>query len=114
MTYAEFYKTYKWARENYPGVGNLPLGNEDQVIGKMTERRYHKSGSRWVLDCETEKRDFSTRYYLNCVDAVPFFRGLGGSERVEQAYTVLGYLPVKISSVSPDRKTRTVREFQIL
>jgi hypothetical protein len=44
-------------------------------------------------------------------ETVKFFKRLGGSEHITRAYTCGGYLPVKVISTSPDRESRTVREY---
>ena len=113
MTYNHYRTIYAWTAKNYPGTSNLPLGNESEMIGKMITERYEKSGSRWKLISQ-ERDDLTTVFYLNCVDAVPFFRGLGGSERVTLGYTVLGYMPIEISSISPDKQTKIKRTFRIM
>lgn len=107
MTYLEFRTTYKWMLKQYPGTSfafNFP-----KEIRKV-EKRYHKSGTRWVLESETAEMIDGT-FYANCVDAVPFFRGIGGYEKVTMAYTRQGYIPVEINSISPDKTQKTVREF---
>jgi hypothetical protein len=111
-TYKDFRTTYAWALRTYPGTANLPY-DPDLMLGKVTTKTYHKSGSRWVLDSERHAEDLTVRSYFNCIDAIPFFRALGGSERVTMGYCVMGYVPLKISSISPDRTTKHVREFKL-
>lgn len=113
MTYSEFRKTYKWMLDHYTGTYQMYCDRfDDAIIGKLTTITYERRGSRWA-EVKREREDLTPAIYCNCVDAVPFFRGLGGSERVECSYTPLAYLPVRISSVSPDKQTRIVREFQL-
>ena len=112
MTYQEFRTTYKWMLSHYTGTHQIYQNDFDSaMIGKVTTIRYARRGTRWA-EIDRKREDLTPAYYCNSVDAVPFFRSLGGSERVECSYTPLAYLPVRISSVSPDRKTRVVREFQ--
>lgn len=109
MTYAEFKKTYSWMVKHYPGTDNI-YSNWDKTLGKITTTHYRRSGSRWVeTDSKTEA--FTGEYYANGIDAAPFFRSLGGSERITCGYTRLAYLPTEVSSISPDRQKKTVRHF---
>lgn len=81
----------------------------------LTESRYNRtaSGKNWKnVPYETRKLTISAQFYYNCVDAMPFFRNLGGTERATKSYTRYGYIPVTLTSVSPDRQSKTVREFQ--
>lgn len=106
MTYEEIRTTYKWLTENYSGVYGV-AGH----TGTCIKETYHKRASRWVL-AETETEDVDDRHYFNVFDAVPFFRNLGGYERVICTYTTLGYIPVESISISPDRETKIVRKFK--
>ena len=45
-------------------------------------------------------------------DTVKFFRRLGGSESLQCAYTCAGYKVYKLTSTSPDRQNKTIREFK--
>ena len=40
-----------------------------------------------------------------------WFRRLGGSETAQRSYTCYGYVIYKLTSSSPDRQTKSVREF---
>lgn len=112
MSYKEFKKTYSWMIKKYPETSNIYADNLKEIIGACKTTRYEKSGTRWKAT-ETETNEMSREYYANCVDAIPFFRGLGGSERVTMGYTYQGYIPTEISSISPDGKSKVVRRFII-
>ena len=45
-------------------------------------------------------------------DTVKWFRRLGGSETVTRGYTYAGYVVVKLVSTSPDKDSKTVREYK--
>jgi len=111
MKYREFKSTYAWMLRTYPGTGNLYRDNmETEIIGTCETKRYVKNGRRWTeTDAETEP--MTGYYYCNGIDAIPFFRGLGGTERVELGHTCYGNIPVSITSTSPDGGTRIVRTF---
>lgn len=110
MTYKEFQETYYYARKMWPDVHMIFSDNMDEKICTEKKTEYVRVGSRWKKAKETTE-PFSRLYYMNCVDAVPFFRRLGGSERVTKGYTIYGLIPVSISSVSPDGTEKVVREF---
>ena len=71
-----------------------------------------KVGSQWKIK-SINSRTVSKEYYINSVsdDTMRFFRGLGGSERRIMNYTPYGYIPVEVSSISPDRSTRVIRRY---
>lgn len=108
MTYNEIKTNYKWIVKKAPAVTNLC--DVDGEIITLTETRYTKRGGRWIeTEARTEK--IPVEFYLNTVDAVPFFKGLGGRERMIFSYTVYGYLPIEIQSISPAGENKTVRRF---
>jgi len=47
-----------------------------------------------------------------CEDTVKWFRRCGGSETVERSYTSAGYLVTKLTSTSPDKQTKVIREYK--
>jgi hypothetical protein len=114
MTYTEFKKTYRWSCKTYQNTQSLCCENMDAVIGTCSTATYEKRGRRWVMTKHENQEPISVSYYMNSLDAVPFFRNLGGREKVDLSYTKLGYLPVQISSISPDRQTKIVRRFNFI
>ena len=78
---------------------------------KMVEKRYYKTGSKWVLS-ESKEENISKENYLNIINSCKFFRDLGGNERLTKGYTYVGYVPVKLNSISPDKKEKVVRSFE--
>lgn len=112
-TYRSLHDTYHWTLKTYPGTDYLVNPRSmDEIIGTVTTTRYTKRGSRWV-ETSTETEDVTRRYYFNTVDAIPFFRRLGGKERVSCGYTCYGYMPLEILSTSPDGEQRIRRVFSI-
>lgn len=111
MTYKEFKQTYSYLSKEYPDASCFLADdkwNEDIITLKKT--KYEKRGSRWhMVDEETES--VCGRYYCNAVDAVPWFRNLGGKEVVSTRYTKYGKIPYLIHSISPDRKEKYVFEY---
>lgn len=109
MTYKEFKQVYKWIISKCPDITAL-FGIDEKVI-TVTETRYTKRGNRWQEVASTTE-EMTPEYYLNTVDAVPFFRNLGGHERLEKAYTKHGLIPVAVHSTRPDGKEKVVRRFK--
>ncbi len=106
-SYSEFKKQYRWMLKKYPETSNL---YNAENCGKCVITNFIKSGSRWIKKSSMTV-DFNGEFYCNTVDAIPFFRNLGGKETVTQAYTKCGYVPVSISSISSDKTQKTTREF---
>jgi len=79
---------------------------------KTTHKEYEKKGSKWIKVGE-KKELFSERQYNNFTDErwAKHNRFLGGYERAEKNYTSRGYRLTRNTSISPDRQTKIVREF---
>ena len=78
---------------------------------KMVEKRCYKIGSQWKI-FEVIEENISKENYLNIINSCKFFRDLGGIERLTKGYTYVGYVPVKLNSISPDKKEKVVRTFE--
>ena len=110
MTYAEWKKDYSWMIKKYPGTDRIYGRNMEEKLGTQYRIEYAKVGSRWKL-VRKQTESFNRIQYANTLDAVPFFRGLGGRETVTCGYCKLAYLPLEIVSLSPDRSVKVVRQF---
>jgi len=110
MTYAEFKKTYPWITRETPDVTSIYSDYMMEIIGKVQIVNYEKVGRQWK-EVTRQTDDMTRTAYMNIVDAVPFFRKLGGRETVTKGYTRYGYIPTEISSISPDKRNKTVRRF---
>jgi len=82
----------------------------------LTEKRYTKNPNTkttYILETEkvTEVTEEQHRLTTND-DTCKFFRRLGGSESKQYTYTYAGYKVVKLTSLSPDRQTKVVREYK--
>ena len=72
-----------------------------------------KAGTKTAYkQTEHTTKEIDEQHYKNIIESCPFFRRLGGSETITRAYTSKGYVPVKLTSISPDRQTKIVREFK--
>ena len=85
---------------------------------ELTEVRMEKNpNTKTTFDVVSEsKRVITEQNYKNIVsdDTIKFFRRLGGSESVTRGYTRVGYLVVRLVSTSPDRQSKTIREFDFI
>lgn len=67
----------------------------------------------YIVDkVETEIITDKQHYYATNDDTVKFFRRLGGKETITRAYTCAGYKVVKVVSTSPDKQSKTIREYK--
>lgn len=108
MTYSEFKEKYAYTLKHYPDTSALFKKFDKITVETTTE---NKHGTKWITEAsKTENVDYI--YYFNTIDAIPFFKNLGGYERVSNAYTKHGYIPVKLVSISPDKNTRVTRIFK--
>ena len=101
---------------NMYGLNESTLrGLENYKITLIT-KKYERtsSGKSWKKNpVETNEEVISPKKFELIISSIPFFRDLGGSERVTKGYTVAGYIPVELSSISPSRETKIVRSFKV-
>lgn len=110
MPYIEFCKKFHRTLKRYPG---MECTYNPHYAYEVTTTKYYKIGSKWHE--KTDEKTVETvpgNYYMNMIDAIPFFRNLGGSERVQMGYTLAGYIPTQLSSISPDGKEKVLRKFK--
>ena len=101
---------------NMYGLNESVLRGLEQYKITLTTKKYEKtsSGKSWKKNpVETDEEVISVEQFKNIIGSIPFFRNLGGSERVTQGYTIAGYIPVELSSISPSRETKIVRSFKV-
>lgn len=110
MTYNEFKSVYKWTVRTYPDTTSIYKENMTEKFCTVKIINQVKAGSRWKTT-EESIEEASRENYFNIVDAIPFFRNIGGRETVTKSYTKHGYIPVAIKSTSPGKTERTIREF---
>ena len=88
----------------------------------LTETKLYKNPNTkttYIQDKQT-REEITTREYRNITsaDTLKFFRRLGGTESAQRSYTcagyVAGYVVTKLTSTSPDRQNKTVREFKFI
>lgn len=86
---------------------------QDIICKKIAERFVKNENGNWKKT-EVEEEMISAEHYCNMVDAVPFFRNLGGKEIVSKGYTYYGYIPIQITSISPARDAKVVYHFSFV
>ena len=101
---------------NMYGLNKSVVEELKQYKITLTTERYERtsSGKSWKKNpVEINEEVISPKKFELIISSIPFFRDLGGSERVTKGYTVAGYIPVELSSISPERKTKIVRTFKV-
>ena len=101
---------------NMYGLNESTLRGLEQYKITLITKRYEKtsSGKSWKKNpVEINEEVISPKKFELIISSIPFFRDLGGSERVTKGYTVGGYIPVELSSISPSRETKIVRSFKV-
>ena len=84
------------------------------TIITLTETRLTKNpNTTYIVDSKKIETVTEKQHRLTtCNDTVKWFRRLGGSETVQRSYTSAGYLVTKLTSLSPDRQTKVIREYK--
>lgn len=86
----------------------------DQYLILCEKATYYRSGKGWKrTPAEIQREVVSPQHYENYVTSVPFFNnwGDGASCRAEWSYECAGYLPTRITTVSPYREKKIVTQF---
>ena len=82
------------------------------LITKKYERT--SSGKSWKKNpVETNEEVISPEEFENIISGISFSRSLGGFERVTKGYTIAGYIPKQVTSISPDKEVKIVRSFKV-
>lgn len=105
-SFKELKDTYRWSFKKYPDVSSV-IGYSNIGYEEVT---YKKQGSKWV-ETETESNNVDWEFYLNTIDAAPFFKNMGGKEKLDVKYTKVGKVPFQITSINPDGDEKIVRTF---
>lgn len=105
-SFKELKETYSWSFKNYPDVSSV-IGYHNIGYEQTT---YTKKGSKWV-EGEKESNNVDWEFYLNTIDAVPFFKNMGGKEKLDVKYTKVGKVPFQVTSINPDGTEKIVRTF---
>lgn len=91
---------------------NFNFTNDNYII-THTRKTYERtdSGKSWKSKpTEQYSETVKPQFYTNYVTSIPFFNVLGTC-RAQHNYTIAGYLPVVITSISPNRETKHIDIF---
>lgn len=105
-SFKELKETYSWSFKKYPDVSSV-IGYKNIGFEQTT---YTKQGSKWV-EGEKESDNVDWEFYLNTIDAAPFFKNMGGKEKLDVKYTKVGKVPFQVTSINPDGTEKIVRTF---
>lgn len=84
---------------------------------KAVFKTYSSTSSGWKTQPdEVEERMMTAWEYESYINSIPFFNsyGEGASCRAKWWHCMAGYLPLRVTSISPNRITKIVVEFEIL
>ena len=81
---------------------------------KMTKTSYiKKENTKTVWQTIKEEKDLiNENKYNNIIEAKRFFQNLGGYEKHNKSYTCNGYIVTEIISISPDKKQKSIYQFE--
>lgn len=82
----------------------LTITHLEKIAGKKSAYK--------IVSKEIETIDEETYNRITSDDTIKFFRRLGGTETVQRGNTCKGYVCTKLTSTSPDKENKTVREFK--
>lgn len=84
----------------------------------MTKKRLEKNPSTKttfnLLDEVTEIIPREDYEFITKPETLEWFRCLGGTETAERSYTCRGYNITRLTSTSPDKKIKVIREFKFI
>ena len=101
---------------NMYGLNESVLKGLEQYKIILTTERYEKtsSGKSWKKNpVKTNEEVISPEEFENIISGISFSRSLGGSEKVTKGYTIAGYIPKQVTSISPDKEVKIVRSFKV-
>ncbi|MFR2570164.1 MAG: hypothetical protein ACLS90_00360 [Clostridia bacterium] len=81
----------------------------------LTKEEYKKEGRKNFPKnpLEITVEEITTEEYDNIFSSINFFKSLGGIERTYKSYTLAGYIPTKLISVSPNKEIKIVRRISV-
>jgi hypothetical protein len=84
----------------------------------MTKKRLEKNPSTKttfnILEEATEVIPRERYEFITKPETLKWFRSLGGTETAERSYTCRGYNITRLTSTSPDKQIKVIREFKFI
>jgi hypothetical protein len=100
---------------NYYGIYENDSYKFENYTITLTTIKYDRtaSGKSWKSKPTLEENEIiKFKNYFNYLSSVQFFKDLGGYERVDKNYTIAGYIPVQITSISFDKTEKIIYKFK--
>ena len=96
---------------------NFAIRTSASIIITRTLEHYSRtaSGKSWKnVPDSTETEVIPTEHYNNYISSIGFFNnfGNGASCRAVNSYTYAGYVPIRVTTISPGREQKIVAEFR--
>jgi hypothetical protein len=85
-----------------------------EITLTRTKQKKNPNTKTTYFNGDTTTEQITEREYnlLTNEDTIKAFRRCGGKEHAQRSYTCRGYNIVKLTSTSPSRETRIIREFK--
>ena len=84
----------------------------------MTQTRFKKNPSTKttfnLLEEVSEVIPRERYEFITKPETLKWFRSLGGTENAERSYTCRGYNITRLTSTSPDKQIKVIREFKFI
>jgi hypothetical protein len=86
------------------------------IIETKTSLRKNPNTKTSYLTESVKERLLTEKQYNLTVneETLKWFRNLGGSETAQRSYTSYGYVVYQLTSTSPDKEIKNIREFQFI
>ena len=108
MTNKEMIKKYNL------DINNSTTFNNYYTIELKVIKKELKAGTKVTyVTIKEEFKEIDFEKYYNIIASTNFFKSLGGKESITKGYTVAGYLPTRLLSISPNGATKKERIFTI-
>jgi len=96
---------------------HFAISTGDSIIITCTLEHYSRtaSGKSWKkVPDSSETEVIPDKHYNNYISSIGFFNtfGNGASCRAEEGYTFAGYIPIRVTTISPGRDKKIVAKFR--
>lgn len=109
MTYQEFKKEYKELLNKYPDLYNI-YKYPGEITCIITE--YLKNGERWEkVGIKYIESDWIGM--IDVINSASFFISFRALEYIKTNNTIIGVIPTRLISISPNRRNKITYEFKL-